>query len=192
MVDGDKKRLPRRSAYLFAARNDVSLGTWPSRDPGTGSFPPETWHPQAIPRAEKCRRYVSPAGQRTGHGAARHPQPTRNDHPSRPLSHARLSSSPTMTSPQIYYRQYAGEADLPRIMALVQSELSEPYVIYTFRYFLHQWSVLFVSLRPPRDALLPSPAGPIFRSWCACSLFQSAQLLNISRHTQAIRSILIP
>ncbi|KAF9480660.1 acyl-CoA N-acyltransferase, partial [Pholiota conissans] len=42
----------------------------------------------------------------------------------------------------IVYRPYRGEADLPLIMALVQSELSEPYVIYTFRYFLHQWSVL--------------------------------------------------
>ena len=41
----------------------------------------------------------------------------------------------------ISYRQYHGEADLPYIMALVQSELSEPYVVYTFRYFLHQWSV---------------------------------------------------
>jgi peptide alpha-N-acetyltransferase len=39
----------------------------------------------------------------------------------------------------IVYRPYRGEADLPHIMALVQSELSEPYVIYTFRYFLHQW-----------------------------------------------------
>ena len=39
----------------------------------------------------------------------------------------------------IRYRQYKGESDLPYIMALVQSELSEPYVIYTFRYFLHQW-----------------------------------------------------
>ncbi|KIM37916.1 hypothetical protein M413DRAFT_76532 [Hebeloma cylindrosporum] len=38
----------------------------------------------------------------------------------------------------ILYRQYLGESDLPHIMALVQSELSEPYVIYTFRYFLHQ------------------------------------------------------
>lgn len=42
----------------------------------------------------------------------------------------------------IIYRQYVGEADLPHIMALVQSELSEPYVIYTFRYFLHQWYLL--------------------------------------------------
>lgn len=41
----------------------------------------------------------------------------------------------------IVYRQYVGESDLPHIMALVQSELSEPYVIYTFRYFLHQWLV---------------------------------------------------
>ncbi|KAF8875727.1 acyl-CoA N-acyltransferase [Gymnopilus junonius] len=39
----------------------------------------------------------------------------------------------------VRYRQYTGESDLPHIMALVQSELSEPYVIYTFRYFLHQW-----------------------------------------------------
>jgi len=42
----------------------------------------------------------------------------------------------------IVYRQYAGESDLAQIMALVQNELSEPYVIYTYRYFLHQWSVL--------------------------------------------------
>lgn len=39
----------------------------------------------------------------------------------------------------VIYRPYSGEADLPYIMDLVQSELSEPYVIYTFRYFLHQW-----------------------------------------------------
>lgn len=42
-----------------------------------------------------------------------------------------------MTS--IIYRQYTGEAQLPHIMELVQHELSEPYVIYTYRYFLHQW-----------------------------------------------------
>ena len=46
----------------------------------------------------------------------------------------------------ISYRQYAGESDLPSIMSLVQSELSEPYVIYTYRYFLQQWWVLSVLL----------------------------------------------
>ncbi|TDL27177.1 acyl-CoA N-acyltransferase [Rickenella mellea] len=40
---------------------------------------------------------------------------------------------------EIVYRTYVGESDLPHIMALVQNELSEPYVIYTYRYFLHQW-----------------------------------------------------
>lgn len=44
-------------------------------------------------------------------------------------------------SDQIYYRPYVGESDLPSIMALVQSELSEPYIIYTYRYFLQQWYV---------------------------------------------------
>lgn len=53
-----------------------------------------------------------------------------------------LSCSPsTFLMAQVMYRQYVGESDLPQIMALVQNELSEPYVIYTFRYFLHQWSV---------------------------------------------------
>ena len=42
----------------------------------------------------------------------------------------------------IVYRQYNGETDLSHIVALVQNELSEPYVIYTYRYFLHQWFVL--------------------------------------------------
>ena len=44
-----------------------------------------------------------------------------------------------MAEAEILYRQYIGESDLPHIMSLVQSELSEPYVIYTYRYFLHQW-----------------------------------------------------
>lgn len=59
---------------------------------------------------------------------------------SRPIVHL---SFPTtyLTMSEIVYRQYVGESDLPHIMALVQSELSEPYVIYTFRYFLHQWFV---------------------------------------------------
>lgn len=39
----------------------------------------------------------------------------------------------------IIYRQYTGERDLPHIVSLVEHELSEPYVIYTYRYFLNQW-----------------------------------------------------
>lgn len=61
---------------------------------------------------------------------------------------------------QIFYRQYTGESDLPRIMALVQSELSEPYVIYTFRYFLHQWPHLSF-LAYPSDPDNSDPIGVI-------------------------------
>jgi peptide alpha-N-acetyltransferase len=39
----------------------------------------------------------------------------------------------------ITYRSYSGEHELPHIISLVQNELSEPYVVYTYRYFLHQW-----------------------------------------------------
>ncbi|KAI0283161.1 acyl-CoA N-acyltransferase [Russula brevipes] len=39
----------------------------------------------------------------------------------------------------ITYRPYSGEHELPHIISLVQGELSEPYVVYTYRYFLHQW-----------------------------------------------------
>lgn len=45
----------------------------------------------------------------------------------------------------IAYRPYNNESQLESIMGLVQTELSEPYVIYTYRYFLNEWSVF----RPP-------------------------------------------
>ncbi|KAH6911888.1 acyl-CoA N-acyltransferase [Coprinopsis sp. MPI-PUGE-AT-0042] len=61
---------------------------------------------------------------------------------------------------EIMYRQYIGESDLPHVMALVQSELSEPYVIYTFRYFLHQWPHLSF-LAYPSDGLSSEPVGVI-------------------------------
>ena len=35
--------------------------------------------------------------------------------------------------------QYNNETDLPAIMELIDKDLSEPYSIFTYRYFLHQW-----------------------------------------------------
>ncbi|RXW18643.1 hypothetical protein EST38_g7204 [Candolleomyces aberdarensis] len=60
---------------------------------------------------------------------------------------------------KIVYRQYKGESDLPHIMALVQSELSEPYVVYTFRYFLHEWPHLSFLAYP--DSTSNEPIGAI-------------------------------
>ncbi|KAI0656281.1 acyl-CoA N-acyltransferase [Cubamyces menziesii] len=58
----------------------------------------------------------------------------------------------------IVYRQYSGESELPHIMALVQHELSEPYVIYTYRYFLQQWPHLAFLAYPPQSS---EPVGVI-------------------------------
>jgi len=71
---------------------------------------------------------------------------------------------------EILYRQYVGESDLPHIMALVQSELSEPYVIYTFRYFLHQWPHLSFLAYPTGSS---DPIGVI-----VCKQSMHRQLAN--------------
>lgn len=50
-----------------------------------------------------------------------------------------ISSAPPPPRRPIRYARYAGEADIPKIMGLVDSELSEPYNWYTYRYFLQDW-----------------------------------------------------
>ncbi|KAI8472578.1 MAG: acyl-CoA N-acyltransferase [Monoraphidium minutum] len=42
----------------------------------------------------------------------------------------------------ITYRQYKDESDLPAVMALIDRDLSEPYSIFTYRYFLASWPEL--------------------------------------------------
>lgn len=39
----------------------------------------------------------------------------------------------------ITYIQYSDETQMPLIMRLIQKDLSEPYSIYTYRYFIHNW-----------------------------------------------------
>ncbi|GAB2222335.1 hypothetical protein Drorol1_Dr00013548 [Drosera rotundifolia] len=40
---------------------------------------------------------------------------------------------------EIQYLSYGGEHHLPQIMRLVDDELSEPYSIFTYRYFVYLW-----------------------------------------------------
>ncbi|KAA3675527.1 N-alpha-acetyltransferase 30 [Paragonimus westermani] len=40
------------------------------------------------------------------------------------------------------FRQYRDEEDLQRIIPLISKDLSEPYSIYTYRYFIYQWPKL--------------------------------------------------
>ncbi|GAA6010803.1 hypothetical protein JCM11491_002953 [Sporobolomyces phaffii] len=54
----------------------------------------------------------------------------------RVMSHAPKEQAETA---EITYRAYRGEQDLEHIVGLVDDELSEPYNLYTYRYFLDQW-----------------------------------------------------
>lgn len=49
-----------------------------------------------------------------------------------------------MSSTDIQYVDYTDERFLPLIMTLVSKDLSEPYSIFTYRYFLHNWPELCV------------------------------------------------
>lgn len=42
----------------------------------------------------------------------------------------------------IKYVQYESELQMPFIMKIIQKDLSEPYSIYTYRYFIHKWPKL--------------------------------------------------
>ncbi|XP_062183272.1 N-alpha-acetyltransferase MAK3 isoform X1 [Phragmites australis] len=43
---------------------------------------------------------------------------------------------------EITYVSYGGEQHLPLVMSLVDAELSEPYSIFTYRYFVYLWPQL--------------------------------------------------
>uniref|UniRef100_A0A182XGZ2 N-terminal methionine N(alpha)-acetyltransferase NatC n=1 Tax=Anopheles quadriannulatus TaxID=34691 RepID=A0A182XGZ2_ANOQN len=51
-------------------------------------------------------------------------------------------SQPALTPMEIRYQVYESERQMPAIMALIQKDLSEPYSIYTYRYFIHNWPKL--------------------------------------------------
>ena len=40
---------------------------------------------------------------------------------------------------EVSYIVYESELQMPDIMRLIQKDLSEPYSIYTYRYFIHNW-----------------------------------------------------
>ena len=43
---------------------------------------------------------------------------------------------------QVEYRQYSSEEELVNLMALIEKDLSEPYSVYTYRYFIYNWPQL--------------------------------------------------
>ncbi|SCZ98623.1 BZ3500_MvSof-1268-A1-R1_Chr3-1g05507 [Microbotryum saponariae] len=56
--------------------------------------------------------------------------------PAPPTASSSKAKGQVRRGPPITYRRYTGEEDIPLIIALVETELSEPYNWYTYRYFL--------------------------------------------------------
>ncbi|XP_069494179.1 N-alpha-acetyltransferase 30 [Ambystoma mexicanum] len=48
----------------------------------------------------------------------------------------------SLRGPRIRYVRYESELQMPEIMRLITKDLSEPYSIYTYRYFIHNWPQL--------------------------------------------------
>lgn len=72
-----------------------------------------------------------------------------DDDPQQPLSaemaRLDLGTFPSQTegdSHGICYVRYESELQMPWIMRLITKDLSEPYSIYTYRYFIHNWPQL--------------------------------------------------
>lgn len=62
--------------------------------------------------------------------------------PSAELSRLHLSSPGQPEDHGIRYVRYESELQMPWIMRLITKDLSEPYSIYTYRYFIHNWPQL--------------------------------------------------
>lgn len=61
--------------------------------------------------------------------------------PDTPTEHCRPNGE-TSGESDVHYVSYASELQMPDIMRLIQKDLSEPYSIYTYRYFIHNWPKL--------------------------------------------------
>lgn len=76
----------------------------------------------------------------------------------------RSISKPKMSLPsELKYIQYAHRLEaqyLPSIRALISKDLSEPYSIYVYRYFLYQWGHLCFMVRHTWLPLRPRTSRP--------------------------------
>ncbi|KAI8063389.1 acyl-CoA N-acyltransferase [Gilbertella persicaria] len=51
----------------------------------------------------------------------------------------------------ITFQQYQSESQLPDIIHLIENDLSEPYSVYTYRYFIHNWpNLCFLAMHQDR------------------------------------------
>nr|CAG8436337.1 6991_t:CDS:2 [Entrophospora candida] len=63
-----------------------------------------------------------------------------------------MSTNNNNSDNTIKYIPYSSELQLPGIMKLIENDLSEPYSIYTYRYFIHNWpNLCFMAMDDEKD-----------------------------------------
>lgn len=85
------------------------------------------------------------AGPPGAAGPGREEVKEENQPPTAELARLDLSGSPCRPGEDnhgIRYVRYESELQMPWIMRLITKDLSEPYSIYTYRYFIHNWPQL--------------------------------------------------
>lgn len=80
---------------------------------------------------------------------------------------ADVTPTPPRTLPcELEYIQYSHDLEekyLPSIRSLISTDLSEPYSIYVYRYFLYQWAHLCFMVRSASETLLPPSCVTAFQ-----------------------------
>lgn len=61
----------------------------------------------------------------------------------------------------IQHEAYQNELELPEIVALIEKDLSEPYSIFTYRYFIHNWPDLCIISRNERQETIAAIVGRV-------------------------------
>ncbi|XP_062138208.1 N-alpha-acetyltransferase 30A [Drosophila sulfurigaster albostrigata] len=74
--------------------------------------------------------------------AATQPQSQTQPQTQPELEVPQLELEPAISADEIVYKEYEAEYQMHDIMRLIQAELSEPYSIYTYRYFIYNWPKL--------------------------------------------------
>jgi hypothetical protein len=94
--------------------------------------------------------------------------------------------APPGAAARVAYLPFKGEFQMAEIVALIERDLSEPYSVFTYRYFIWQWPHMCLLVRKQARAgsqggvacgcdtvgVCPPCAGARGRAYCGCNYRQ--------------------
>lgn len=113
--------------------------------------PIESISPSQLPKelpniSEKCSKQIPTETSSTDTNAVKNDKlpstPVETTSPTPSASSSSSTSQPKIQPSDISFIEYENELQMPDIMRVIQKDLSEPYSIYTYRYFIHNWPKL--------------------------------------------------